>query len=87
MFLNVASGQPLPEKHTKVKIFSLFSISINTVMCIQCRVPENGVVNGCDGSGGIKGQCRFPGDLHLGSADVLLLEQELTVQVAHFDGV
>ena len=56
-------------------------------MRIQCRVPENRVVNGCDGSGGVKGQCCLPGNLHLGSADVLLLEQELTVQVTHFDGV
>ena len=49
--------------------------------------PENGVVNGGDGSGGVKGQCSLPGDLHLGPANVLLLKQELTVQVAHFNRV
>ena len=51
------------------------------------HIPENGVMNGSDASGGVKGQCGLPGNLHLGPADVLLLEQELTVQVAHFDGV
>ena len=49
--------------------------------------PENGVMNGGDGSGGVKGQCSLPGDLHLGPANVLLLEQELTVQIAHFNRV
>jgi hypothetical protein len=50
-------------------------------------IPENGVVNGGDGSGGIKGQCGLPGNLHLGPANMLLLEQELTVQIAHLNGV
>ena len=54
---------------------------------VHVLVPENGVVNGSDGSGGVKGQCGLPGNLHLGPADMLLLEQELTVEIAHFNGV
>lgn len=50
-------------------------------------IPKNGVMDGSDGSRGVKGQCSLPGNLHLGPANMLLLEQELTVQVAHFDRI
>ena len=44
-------------------------------------------MNGCDGGGRVKGQGCLAGHLHLGTAHVLFLEQELTVEVAHFNRV
>ena len=66
---------------------NMYAPGIVHYLHVHVLVPENGVMNGGDGSGGVKGQCSLPGNLHLGPADVLLLEQELTVQIAHFNGV
>ena len=42
---------------------------------------------GSDGDAGVEGEGTLPGHLHLGPAHVLLLEQELPVQVAHFNRI
>ena len=44
-------------------------------------------MNGCDGSGGVKRQCGLLGNLYLRSTDMLFLEEELSIQVTHFDRV